>query len=174
MSRAVQILLVIIAFSFSMAPAMAKETSTSSKAKSTKIEKSKKTTKGKKSTSSKSTSTRKKSAGKNSRSSKSAKKSSSKKRTKSHQTGTSKAKQFKNVTVNINRADAATLSHYLVGIGEVRANDIVKYRKKHGSFKNLEELKQVPGIGDAIFDGVRKNVSLNRGEAKAPKTPAKK
>lgn len=96
-------------------------------------------------------------------------KSSTKKSTKSGMTGTDKAKQFKNVTVNINKADAATLSHYLVGIGETRAKDIVKYRKKAGKFKSIDDLMQVPGIGEGIFAGLKKNVSTSKGESSVPK-----
>ncbi len=102
-------------------------------------------------------------------SSKSSKKSTSKKTVKSGLTGTDKAKQFKNVTVNINKADASTLAHYLVGIGETRAKDIVKYRKKNGKFKSVEDIMQVPGIGEAIYAGLKKNTSTSRGETSAPK-----
>lgn len=94
---------------------------------------------------------------------------SGKKKVKSALTGTDKAKQFKNVTVNINKADADTLAYYLVGIGAERAKAIVKYRKKNGKFKSTGDLMQVPGIGEAIFAGLKKNVSTSRGETSVPK-----
>ena len=105
------------------------------------------------------------SSGSTSRSSKSTKKKTAKSKLK----GTDKAKQFKNITVNINKADAATMAHFLVGIGETRAKAIVKYRKKNGKFKSNEGLMQVPGIGEAIYAGLKKNVSPSRGETSVPK-----
>ncbi len=83
---------------------------------------------------------------------------------------TSKAKkQYKDIIVNLNKADAKTFSHYLVGIGEKRAKAIVAYRKKNGKFKDIKELLKVEGIGDKIFDRLKKNVSLSKGETSAPK-----
>ena len=85
-------------------------------------------------------------------------------------TTTSKAKkQYKNIIVNLNKADAKTFSHYLMGIGEKRAKAIVAHRKKNGKFKDIKDLLEVEGIGDKIFDGLKKNVSLSKGEISAPK-----
>lgn len=50
--------------------------------------------------------------------------------------------------VNINRADAATISRYLKGIGPVKAQAIVAYRQKYGPFRSAEELADVKGIGE--------------------------
>jgi competence protein ComEA len=49
--------------------------------------------------------------------------------------------------VNINTADAATLSKVLNGIGEARAEAIVAYRKKNGPFKSIDDLAKVSGVG---------------------------
>lgn len=49
--------------------------------------------------------------------------------------------------ININRADPATISRHLKGIGPVKAKAIVDYRQKHGPFKSAEELADVKGIG---------------------------
>ena len=49
--------------------------------------------------------------------------------------------------VDINTADAATLES-LSGIGEAKAKAIIEYREKNGKFKNLDDLSNVPGIGD--------------------------
>jgi competence protein ComEA len=69
--------------------------------------------------------------------------------------------------VNINTADAATLSRELKGIGMKRAQAIVEYRLKHGPFKSVEELALVKGIGPAA---IAKNRDLIRTDtAQVPK-----
>lgn len=54
--------------------------------------------------------------------------------------------------VDINTADAGTLSSALSGVGEARAQAIVDYRKQHGPFKRADDLKQVRGIGDHLLE----------------------
>lgn len=49
--------------------------------------------------------------------------------------------------VDINTADAETISKNLKGIGIKKAEDIVAYRKKHGDFKSVNDLAKVQGIG---------------------------
>ncbi len=185
MKKFVQMLALLLAFSVLSPLAMAKDDNPSSKAKSSEVKKAKakKEKKEKKKKEKKSKSSKKEKAGTSKGSEKSAKKGnaststkksassskSSKRSTKSGLTGTDKAKQFKSVTVNLNKADAATLAYYLVGIGETRAKAIIKYRKKNGKFKSTEDLMQVPGIGEAIYAGLRKNVSTSRGESSVPK-----
>ena len=53
--------------------------------------------------------------------------------------------------VNINKADAATLSAELVGVGEKKAEAIVAYREANGSFKSIEELMNVKGIAEGTL-----------------------
>ena len=62
--------------------------------------------------------------------------------------------------VNINSADAKTLAQELVGIGEKKAQLIVEYRKKHGAFKNADELVNVKGISSKTIDKNRDNINL--------------
>ncbi len=71
-------------------------------------------------------------------------------------------------TVNINRADAATLAAYLKGVGVNKAKDIVAYRKSNGKFKSIEDLKNVPGIGDETFKDNKRKLSTSRGKSVAP------
>jgi competence ComEA-like helix-hairpin-helix protein len=52
--------------------------------------------------------------------------------------------------VNINTAGADELKS-LSGIGIKRAQGIIEYRKKNGPYRNIEEIKNVSGIGDKIF-----------------------
>ncbi|HIP52550.1 MAG TPA: helix-hairpin-helix domain-containing protein [Chromatiales bacterium] len=75
-------------------------------------------------------------------------------------------------SVNINKADEATLQ-MLHGVGPVKASAIVKYRKTHGAFKSIGELKQVPGIGDGILEKNRGRLSLDKGLIRPPRQEKK-
>ena len=59
--------------------------------------------------------------------------------------------------VSINSATKEELMK-LEGIGEVKAEAIIKYRQENGSFKSVEELKNVSGIGDAVYDKIKDNI----------------
>ena len=48
--------------------------------------------------------------------------------------------------VNVNTADAKTISEALSGIGQKKAEAIVKYREEKGAFKTAEDLVNVAGI----------------------------
>jgi competence protein ComEA len=61
--------------------------------------------------------------------------------------------------VNINLATLAELDA-LPGIGPATAQKIVDYRTANGGFKSVEELKNVPGIGDAKFEALKDAVSI--------------
>lgn len=63
-------------------------------------------------------------------------------------------------TVNINTADSATLKKELSGVGQVRAEAIIAYRKKYGAFKSVDELVNVDGIGHRTVESNRKNIKL--------------
>jgi competence protein ComEA len=66
--------------------------------------------------------------------------------------------------VNINTADIEELKT-LQGIGEVRAEAIIKYREAHGPFQSLEALKNVTGIGDRIIEANRAIITIQQGIA---------
>lgn len=55
------------------------------------------------------------------------------------------------VGVNLNTASKALLT-YVSGLTSRSAKNIVKYREQRGSFRNREELKEVPGIGINSFE----------------------
>ncbi len=75
--------------------------------------------------------------------------------------------------VNINKANAAALQQNLVGIGPVKAEAIVKYRKKNGAFKSINDLKNVSGIGDELIKSNKMFLSLSKGAIKADATVKK-
>ena len=52
--------------------------------------------------------------------------------------------------VNINTADAKTLET-LPGIGEGKARDIINYRDTNGPFGDVQDIKNVSGIGESTF-----------------------
>lgn len=56
--------------------------------------------------------------------------------------------------VNLNMADKDTLMT-LSGIGEAKALAIIEYRKTNGGFKTIAEIKNVKGIGEAIYAKIK-------------------
>jgi competence protein ComEA len=66
--------------------------------------------------------------------------------------------------VNINTADAPTIAAALSGIGEKKAEAIVKYRQEQGPFKSPEELVKVSGIGEKILGKIKADVLVNEPE----------
>jgi competence protein ComEA len=65
--------------------------------------------------------------------------------------------------VNINAADAATLSSELKGIGPVKAQRLVEYRQKHGPFRTLDDLALVKGFGQKLIERNRADLRLGNG-----------
>lgn len=62
--------------------------------------------------------------------------------------------------VNLNTASLAELTT-ISGIGEKRANDILTYRDSNGGFKTIDDLKNVPGIGDKTLENMRPYVTVD-------------
>jgi competence protein ComEA len=63
--------------------------------------------------------------------------------------------------VNINVADAETISAELSGVGMSKATAIVAYREEHGPFKSKEALMEVKGIGARTLEINNENILLN-------------
>ena len=55
--------------------------------------------------------------------------------------------------IDINHANWAELA-LMPGIGEQLAKRIVEYREEHGPFRDLQDLRDVRGIGPKTFDGM--------------------
>lgn len=62
--------------------------------------------------------------------------------------------------VNINTAEIEELTT-LNGIGEKKAQAILTYREEQGLFGTLEDLKNIPGIGDKTFENLKPYITIN-------------
>lgn len=67
--------------------------------------------------------------------------------------------------LDINTADAAALTA-LPGIGEALAARIVAYRAEHGAFGAVEDLMEVPGIGQGKFSALADRVTVDGEDTK--------
>lgn len=62
--------------------------------------------------------------------------------------------------VNINQADKETLMT-LPGIGESKADIIIQYREEHGAFESIEELMNIPGIKEGVFNKIKSLIKVS-------------
>ena len=61
--------------------------------------------------------------------------------------------------ININTAGVEELCK-LPGIGQSKAEDIISYREKHGSFQTKEELMKVSGIKENLYDKIEDKITV--------------
>lgn len=61
--------------------------------------------------------------------------------------------------VNINTAKQTELET-LSGIGPSTALKIINYRKENGDFETIEDLKNVPGVGEAKFENIKEGICV--------------
>jgi competence protein ComEA len=61
--------------------------------------------------------------------------------------------------VDLNTATAAQLEE-LPGIGPVLAERILDWRTAHQRFTSVDELLEVPGIGEKVLEGLRDRVRV--------------
>ena len=61
--------------------------------------------------------------------------------------------------IDINRAEAWLLEA-LPGIGETRARAIIEYRQRNGLFRSINEIIQVEGIGEALYEEIKHLVTI--------------
>lgn len=71
--------------------------------------------------------------------------------------------------VNVNTASAEEIAENLKGVGASKAELIVEYRKANGSFKHVDELVNVKGIGVRTIDLNRGMILLTEESAKSQK-----
>lgn len=66
--------------------------------------------------------------------------------------------------VDINTSSRTHLES-VPGIGPGKAKAIIAYRKEHGSFKNVDELDNVAGIGPKTIDNIRSKITVSQPKA---------
>lgn len=68
-------------------------------------------------------------------------------------------KEETNDKISINTATKEELMK-LDGIGESKADNIIKYREENGGFKTIEDIKNVSGIGDAAYEKIKDSITI--------------
>lgn len=61
--------------------------------------------------------------------------------------------------VNLNTATKEELMT-LAGIGESKADSIIRYREEQGKFQSIEEIKQIEGIKDGVFQKIKDLITV--------------
>lgn len=61
--------------------------------------------------------------------------------------------------ININKATQTELET-LTGIGPSTALKIINYRNSNGNFKTVDDIKNVPGIGESKFENIKNDICV--------------
>ena len=61
--------------------------------------------------------------------------------------------------ININTASQSLIEE-LPGIGPTKAQAIVSYRQEHGPFQKIEDIVNVPGIGDGLLSQIKDLIAI--------------
>lgn len=61
--------------------------------------------------------------------------------------------------VNLNTASKEELMA-LSGIGEVKADAMIRYREEHGGFQSVEDVKKIEGIKDGVFNKIKDQITV--------------
>ena len=72
---------------------------------------------------------------------------------------TIKEDEIVNNKININKASINDLK-LLPSIGEAKAQAIIDYRNSVGIFKTINDIKNVSGIGDSLFDKIKDLITV--------------
>ena len=62
--------------------------------------------------------------------------------------------------ININTADISRLQE-LNGIGAAKAQEILQYREKYGRFGSIEDIRNVNGIGEKLYERIKENITVD-------------
>ncbi|MGN0404765.1 MAG: helix-hairpin-helix domain-containing protein [Bariatricus sp.] len=74
--------------------------------------------------------------------------------------GTANSEAGEDGRVNLNTASKQELTS-LSGIGESRAEAIIRYREENGGFRSIEEIKKIEGIKEGIFEKIKNDITVN-------------
>lgn len=61
--------------------------------------------------------------------------------------------------ISLNRAGVAELTT-LTGVGEAKAEAIIQYREANGGFKSIEEIMNIEGIKEGVFNKIKDKISV--------------
>ena len=61
--------------------------------------------------------------------------------------------------ININTASESELLT-LPGVGEAKAKSIIEYRNNNGGFKSIEDIKNISGIADSLFNQIKDMITV--------------
>lgn len=75
------------------------------------------------------------------------------------ETATSEELSEEIIKININSDNIYELTS-LKGIGQSKAQAIIEYRKENGDFISVDELKNVPGIGDTLYEELKDFITV--------------
>lgn len=65
-----------------------------------------------------------------------------------------------NGKVNINKASKEELMT-LSGVGEAKADAIIRYREENGNFKSIEEIMEIEGIKEGVFRKIEDQITVS-------------
>lgn len=74
-------------------------------------------------------------------------------------TGTPKEGSAQSTKINLNYANQEEIEQ-LNGIGPSKAMAIIQYREENGLFKNIEDVLNVPGIGEKTLENMKENIQV--------------
>ena len=61
--------------------------------------------------------------------------------------------------ININKASKEELMS-LTGFGETKALSVIEYRIKNGEFKSIDDIMNVSGIGETLFNKIKEDITI--------------
>ena len=73
--------------------------------------------------------------------------------------------------VDLNTATKEQLDA-LPGIGPAKAEAIIRYRAEKGPFKSVEQIKEVSGIGEKIFQSIKSDLTVGTAPVEKAAEPA--
>ncbi|WP_086312885.1 competence protein ComEA [Enterococcus sp. 7F3_DIV0205] len=72
--------------------------------------------------------------------------------------GTQTSQNKETNKINLNQASETELQA-LPGVGQKKAQEIIRYREENGGFKTIEDLKNISGFGEKTFDKLKESIT---------------